>query len=188
MLPPLPLGCRDRSWSGRNWWQQSIGIRAWAVPSVHRNPVWTDTRSPQYTWARQGGMSASPNPAKGAGLEGCCQESPAATSHRCRHLGRLLLLESHCRGTRQRASSECPCPPLRDHCPLLGGQKEKARRKKKAHCKNQAESSWKIKPKENVSRSIFNPQPNMLAEGGNAKDLQTVPGMAGCGVCSGLHC
>lgn len=40
------------------------------------------------------------------------------------------------------------------------------RGKKKAHCKNELESGWKIKPKENVSRSIFNSQPNMLAEGG----------------------
>ena len=98
-------------------------------------------------WAGQGGMSASLNPAKGAGLEGCCQESPAATSHRCRRLGRLLLLESHCRGTRQQASSEHSCPPLRDHCPSLGGQKEKTRERKKPVVKTSQSLAGKLSPR-----------------------------------------
>lgn len=63
-------------------WEGLVAVlRAWAVPPVHPDPVWMDKRSPQYAWTGQGGMWASPNTAKAPGLEGCCQESPAATSH-----------------------------------------------------------------------------------------------------------
>lgn len=75
-------------------------------------------------WAGYRGMSASLNPAKGSGLEGCGQENPAVISHQCQHPGRLQLLQSHCRGTQQQASSE---HPPHDHCRWLGGQgKEKS--------------------------------------------------------------
>lgn len=148
-------------------------------------PVWMDTRSPQYTWAGQGGMSASLNPAKRAGLEGCCQERPAVTSHRCRHPGRLLLPESRCGGTQKQARSEHPCPHLRGHCPSRGGQKEKTRGKKKGRCKNEPESGWKIKPEENVSRSIFNRQPNVLAQGGMPRSHRQCQDRRGVGFAKG---
>lgn len=140
--------------------------RAWAVPPVHRNPAWIDTRSPQFTWSISEPRELSWGHSQGTPLPPPPDPAPG------------LLLG----GTR------APCPPFFDWCTLHGGQKGKTRGKKKTHCKkkkSELEPGWKMKPEENVKRSVFNPQPNMLAVGGTPRSHRQSQERWGAGFAQG---
>lgn len=62
------------------------------------------------------------------------------------------------------------------------GERKKPIAKKK---KSELEPGWKMKPEENVKRSVFNPQPYMLAVGGTPRSHRQSQERWGAGFAQG---